>query len=72
MTEAEPVNTVTLTDHLERVQRRKAVLGIADTPARSDGLRNKGGSRTPEKRELLARAAARARAAGREPITAYY
>lgn len=66
------MKTISLSDHLGRVQRRKAALGIIDTPARVDALRNKGGGRTPEKRELLVRAAARARAIGREPITAYY
>ena len=66
------MKTVNLTDHLQQVERRKAAMGLADTPARVDALRNKGASRTPEKRELLARAAVRARAAGREPRTAYY
>lgn len=72
MIEAEAVKTVSLTVHLQRVERRKAALGLADTPARVDALRNKGGNRSPEKRELLARTATRARAAGREPVTAYY
>lgn len=66
------MKTVVLSEYLERVQHRKATLGIIDTPARVDTLRNKGGSRTPEKRELLVRAAARACATGREPVIAYH
>ncbi len=51
---------------------RKAGLGMVDDAATTEALRNKGGQRTPEKRELLRRAEARARAAGREPVRAYY
>ncbi len=35
-------------------------------------MRNKGGRRTPEKRELLRRVQERARAAGVEPLKSYY
>lgn len=66
------MKTVALTTYLQRVERRKAVLGLTDIPARVDALRDKGAHRTPEKRELLARAETRARAAGRAPIVAYY
>jgi len=34
-------------------------------------MRNKGGGRTPEKRELLRRTEARAKAAGLKPITSH-
>jgi hypothetical protein len=45
---------------------------MIDTPAATEAMRNKGGQRTPAKRELLRRAAARARAAGRKPVIAYF
>lgn len=63
---------ITLQDHLARVEARKIELGIIDTPAAIEAMRNKGGKRTAEKRELLRRTAARARAAGRKPIISYF
>ena len=66
------MKTVDLTAYLQRVERRKAASGLTDTPARVDALCNKGAHRTPEKRELLARAETRARAVGRAPVVAYY
>ncbi len=61
-----------LFDFLARIEARKAALGIVETPERAEALRNKGENRTPEKRELLRRCAERARAAGRDPVPAYY
>ncbi|MGG5890794.1 hypothetical protein ACLF3G_27255 [Falsiroseomonas sp. HC035] len=46
--------------------------GIVYTPEYVDRLRNKGQFRTAEKRELLRAIEERARAAGLEPIKAYY
>src|SRR5665213_3411354 len=48
--------TIRLRDYLGQVEARKAALGMADTAADADALRNKGARRTPEKRELLRRA----------------
>jgi hypothetical protein len=66
------VNVETLFDYLESVEHRKAELGWIDTPETTEAMRNKGANRTPEKRELLRRMAERARAAGLEPIKAYF
>ena len=61
---------VTLLDFL--AERRKLELGLNDTPASIEAMRNKGGQRTDEKHELLRRADARALAAGRNPFPSYY
>ncbi|MBV9655817.1 MAG: hypothetical protein JOZ42_14780 [Acetobacteraceae bacterium] len=53
-------------------EARKAELGMVDDAATTEAMRNKGASRTPEKRELLRRADERARAAGRKPVLAYF
>lgn len=53
-------------------ENRKRSLGLDESPAAVDAMRNKGGSRTPAKREMLARIDRRARAAGRTPVPAYY
>ena len=63
---------ITLRELLARVEARKAELGMIDAPAATEAMRNKGGQRPPAKRELLRRAAARARAAGRKPVIAYF
>ncbi len=63
---------VTLQDFLADIERRKLELGMVDTPASVEAMRNKGGQRTEEKRELLRRADARALAAGRRPVPSYY
>ncbi len=57
---------------LSGIKARKAALGMIDTPAEVEAMRNKGGRRTPEKRELLRRVEERARAAGMEPLKSYY
>lgn len=62
----------TLRTFLAAVEARKASLGMSDTPAATEAMRNKGACRTPEKRELLRRVEARAIAAGREPVVSYY
>ena len=63
---------ITLRDLLARVEARKAELGMVDTPAATEAMRNKGGQRTEAKRELLRRTAMRARAAGRKPVIAHF
>ena len=52
-------------------ERRARELGLL-TPEATERMRNKGENRTPEKRALLRRIEARARAAGVEPLKAYY
>jgi hypothetical protein len=63
---------VTLRDFLSDVETRKAKLGMLDTPAGTEAMRNRGTRRTAKKRELLRRAEERARAAGKAPVPAYY
>ena len=63
---------LTLQDYLAQVEARKAKQGLEDTPAFTEVMRNKGITRTPQKRELLRRVEARARAAGRETVVSYY
>ncbi|HEY0203760.1 MAG TPA: hypothetical protein VGC15_06405 [Acetobacteraceae bacterium] len=53
------------------IEARRAALGMKDTPAEVGTMRNKGGRRTPEKRELLRRVEGRSRAAGMEPLKSY-
>ena len=66
------MRTVKLVDLLERARARKRALGLTETPEQVDALRNPGGRRTPEKRALLRRAAARATAAGVTPVVSYF
>jgi type II secretory pathway component PulM len=66
------MTTISLAKIQQQVSARKAMLGMLDTPAEVEALRNKGGNRTPEKRELLRRVEKRARGAGLKPVTAYY
>lgn len=65
------MKTITLNDLLSRIDEKKRLLGLADTAATTEALRNKGGSRSLEKQELLRRAELRARQAGRDPIISY-
>lgn len=55
-----------------QTEARKRSIGWVDSEAATELLRNKGGKRTPEKRELLAKAEARARAAGDAPVRSHY
>jgi hypothetical protein len=57
---------------LGEVEARKAQLGLCDTPETLEALRNKGERRSPAKREMLRRAAARACASGKDPIPAHF
>jgi hypothetical protein len=54
------------------VEARKHELGFVDDEATTEALRNKGSTRTPAKRAFLVRIEARAEAAGRKPVRAYY
>ncbi|WP_227310753.1 hypothetical protein, partial [Acidisoma cellulosilyticum] len=63
---------LSLDDLLTGVRARKNELGIIDTPASVEAMRNKGADRTPEKRAALASAEQRARDAGRTPIPAHF
>ena len=64
--------TIALDDLLAEIQERKEALGIVDDEEYTEAMRNKGGERTTEKRELLRRVRDRAVAAGRTPIKAYF
>ena len=66
------MTTISLAKIQQQVSARKAMLGMLDTPSEVEAMRNKGGSRTPEKRELLRRVEKRARSAGLQPVAAYY
>jgi hypothetical protein len=63
---------ISLDDLLKGVRTKKSELGIVDTPASIEAMRNKGTDRTPEKRAMLAAAEKRARAAGRPPVRAHF
>ena len=63
---------VKLEDFLRGVEARKAALGMSDTPEQIDALRNKGLSRTPEKRQLLRQAAKRGEKAGKPSAISHY
>ena len=63
------MKTVVLRDHIDRIQPRRAELGM---PEDDSALRNPGTGRTPEKVALLQSIASRARSAGHEPVAAHY
>jgi len=50
----------------------KQALGLEDTPATTEAMRNKGLNRTPRKRVALERMEQRALSAGRKSPTAHY
>lgn len=64
------MQTLTLNTLIADKKSRARLFGVDAVPV--DSLRNKGANRTPAKRAALARAAARARAAGVEPVAAYF
>lgn len=66
------MRTIKLVDLIAHVEARKAELGIAWTDSDIEALRNNGAARRPEKRELLRRAAERAKTAGRNPVVAHF
>ena len=63
---------MTLDQFLADIEARKAALGMTDTPAEVEAMRNKGGQRTSEKREFMRRIEERARPAGVVPLKSYY
>jgi hypothetical protein len=66
------MKVVSLNSLQASIAARKAALGVDDSPAATDAMRNRGYIRTPQKRELLGRAKARAVAAGVEPVPALF
>ncbi len=66
------MKTFSMTAFAAEVEARKREMGVVDDEATTETLRNKGSTRTPEKRAFLARIEARAKAAGRKPVRAYY
>lgn len=66
------MKTIALATLQQQVSARKAALGMLDTPAAVEAMRNKGAARTPDKRELLRRVERRALAAGRQPVAAHF
>ena len=66
------MNRMSLDDLLTGIRARKRELGIIDSPASTEAMRNKGVDRTPQKRAALASAEQRAREAGRVAIPAYF
>jgi len=66
------MKTIRMTTFAAEVEARKRELGVVDDEATTEALRNKGSTRTPEKRAFLVRIEARAKAAGRKPVRAYY
>ena len=52
------MKTISLANLQQQVTARKAALDMLDTPAEVEAMRNKGGNRTPAKRELLRRVVA--------------
>ena len=66
------MKTISMAAFAAEVEARKRALGLLDDEATTEALRNKGGTRTPEKRAFLARMTKRATAAGKEPVRSYY
>ena len=57
---------------VQEAEQRKRELGIIESAEDVEAMRNKGGNRTPAKRDLLDRMHKRARKAGRDAVTAYF
>lgn len=66
------MKTFSMTAFAAEVEARKREMGVVDDEATTEALRNKGSTRTPEKRAFLVRIEARAKAAGRKPVRAYF
>lgn len=64
--------TISMADFTTQIEARKREIGMVDDAETTEALRNKGTSRTPQKRVLLARIEERAIAAGRKPVRSYY
>jgi hypothetical protein len=59
-------------DFQAQIEQRKRELGIEETEADIEALRNKGGRRTEGKRALLRAAEQRALRSGKSPTRSYY
>ncbi len=66
------MKTVKLAEYLEWAEAWRAELAAAGLLPTDEALRNRGVNRTEEKRELLRRVEARAKAAGKTVLKAYY
>jgi hypothetical protein len=66
------MKTAELSEYLEWAETRRAELAAAGLLPPDEALRNRGLNRTEEKRELLRRVEARAKAAGVTTMKAYY
>jgi hypothetical protein len=66
------MKTLELGSYLESVQARKATLSADSAMLAAEPCRNGGSRRTASKRSTLARAEARANAAGVKPVRANY
>lgn len=66
------MKTIELGSYLESVQARKATLSPDDGVLASEPCRNSGMRRTASKRSILARAEARAKAAGVKSVPSNY
>lgn len=66
------MKTISITDLRAQTEDAKRRIGWVDSEASTQALRNKGGTRTDAKRALLVRIDERARAAGVEPLPAFY
>lgn len=65
------MKTICFGELSKAVTDRKRQLGW-DTPEWTERMRNRGGERTPEKREMLKSLQERAEAAGCTPLKAYF
>ncbi|MGI4798336.1 MAG: hypothetical protein ACRYG8_30695 [Janthinobacterium lividum] len=63
---------ITLQDYLAQVEIRKLEIGMRETDADIQAMRNRGDNRTQVKRALLTSVEARARAAGVTPVVSFY
>ena len=66
------MHKVDLYDFLDEIEKRERELGVEDSLQASEQLRNRGGSGLPAKREMLRRAAERARNTIIEPVRSYF
>lgn len=65
------MRTETLSRFLAAVERRKALVGLDESPEGVEGRRNKGARRSAAKRALIKSTERRARSANVEPIRSF-
>ena len=61
-----------LQDYLAQVEARKLEIGMRETDADVDAMRNQGANRTEAKRQLLASVDGRAHETGSRKVVSYY